>query len=54
MMDVFIHWPTPDLLLSKTCDEIVSWMIEICMKNNLVTSNCNTVKLKSPHKLYKE
>ena len=30
--DEFIHWPKPYLLLSATCDEILSWMIEIWMK----------------------
>jgi hypothetical protein len=29
MMDEFIHWAKPELLLSTTCDEILSWMIEI-------------------------
>ena len=28
MIDDFIHWPKPYLLLSATCDEILSWMIE--------------------------
>ena len=28
-MDEFIRWPTPYLLLVATCDEILSWMIEI-------------------------
>jgi hypothetical protein len=32
--------------LSATCDEILSWMIEILMKNHLVSdSNYNTVTL---------
>ena len=44
MMDEFIHWPKPYLLLSATCDEILSWMIEIWMKNHSVSeSNCNIV-----------
>ena len=48
MMDEFIHWPKPYLLLSATCDEILSWMIEIWMKNHLVSdNNCNIVKIKS-------
>ena len=34
MMDEFIHWPKPYLLLSATSDEILSWMIEIHMKIN--------------------
>ena len=28
MMDEFICWPKPYLLLSATCFEILSWMIE--------------------------
>ena len=41
------HWPKPYLLLSSTCDEILSWMIQIWMKIHLVSdSNCNTVYLK--------
>ena len=48
MMDEFIRWPKPYLLLSATCDEILSWMIEIWMKNHLVSdSNCNTIRLYS-------
>ena len=44
MMDEFIHWLKPYLLLSATCDEMLSWVIEIGMKNHLVSdSNCNTV-----------
>ena len=44
-MDEFIHWPKPYLLLSSTCDEVLSWVIEILMKIHLVSdSNCNTVK----------
>ena len=39
MMDEFIHWPKPYLLLSATCEEILPWMIEICMKNHLVSDN---------------
>ena len=36
----------PNLLRSATRDEIVSWVIEIWLKNHLVSdSNCNTVKL---------
>ena len=43
---------TPNLLLSSTCDEILSWMIEIWMKTQLVSdSNCNIVNLYSPKKL---
>ena len=48
MMDEFIHWPKPYLLLSTNCDEILSWMIEIHMKNHLGCDfNCNTVNLQS-------
>ena len=52
MMDEFIHWPKPYLLLSATVDEVLSWMIENWMKNHLVSgSNCNTVNVETPHKL---
>ena len=45
MMHEFTHWPKPYLRLSATCDEILSWMTKIWMKNNLVSdSNCNTIK----------
>ena len=55
MMDEFIHWPKPYLLLSTTCDEILSWMIVIWMKNHLVSdSNCNSAKSIIPQKIYKE
>jgi hypothetical protein len=36
MVDEFIHWPKPYLLLSATCDELLSWMIEIWINNHLV------------------
>ena len=40
------------LLLSATCDEILSWMIESWMKNHLVSdSNGNTVNALSPKKI---
>jgi hypothetical protein len=44
MMDEFVHWPKPYLLLSTTCDEMLSWMIENWMKNHLVISDndCHT------------
>ena len=29
MVDEFIRWPKPYLLSWATCDEILSWMIEI-------------------------
>ena len=38
-MDEFIHWPKPYLLLLATCDEILSWMIKIWMKNHSVSDN---------------
>jgi hypothetical protein len=40
----FIYWPKPYFLLSTTCDEILSWMIDIWMTNHLVSEGyCNTV-----------
>ena len=45
MMDEFIHWPKPYLLLSATCDEILSWMIEIWMTNHLVTATSQIYNL---------
>ena len=51
MMDEFIHWPKPYLLLSTTYDEILLWMIEIWMKIHLVSdNNRNTVNLYPPQK----
>ena len=38
MMDESIHWPQPYLLLSATCDEMLSWMIEIWIKLQHYTS----------------
>ena len=35
MIDEFIHWPTPYLLLSRACDEILEWMIEFWMENHM-------------------
>jgi hypothetical protein len=44
MMDEFIHWPTPYLLLSRACDEMLQWMIEFWMENHLGSdSDCNIV-----------
>ena len=41
-----VHWPKTYLRLSATCDEVLSWMIEIWMKNDLVSDcNHNTVNL---------
>ena len=46
MVDEFIRWPKPNLLLSPTCDDILTWMIVIWMKLHLVSDwNCNVVKL---------
>ena len=36
MMDEFIHWPTPYLLLPTTSDKLMSCMMEIRMKKHLV------------------
>ena len=48
-MDEFIHGPKPYLLLATTCDEILSWTIEIWTNYHLVSdSNCNIVNLESP------
>ena len=45
-MDEFIRWPKPYLLFSTTCDEILSWVIEMWMKYYLVSdSYCDTVNL---------
>ena len=45
-MDEFINWPKPYLLLSATCDELLSQMIKVWMKNRLVSdNNCNTINL---------
>ena len=33
IMDEFIHWSKPYLLLSTTCDEMLSWAIGIWMKS---------------------
>ena len=51
-MDEFIRWPKPYLLLSATCDEMLSWMVENWIKSHVVRdSNCNTVNPFSPQKL---
>jgi hypothetical protein len=39
MTDKFIRWPKPYLLLSTTCDEIASWMVEIWMKKHSVSGS---------------
>ena len=50
MMNEFIRWPKPYFyMLSATCDEILSWIIGIKMKNHLESdNNCNTVNLNPP------
>ena len=49
--DEFIHWPKPYLLFSATCDEMLSWMIEIWMENHLVSNgNWNIVIPQKNHK----
>ena len=49
MMHEFIHWPKPYLLLLATCNEILSWMIEIWMESHLVSDRKhNIVKAKDP------
>ena len=46
LMDEVIHWLEPYFFLSKICDEILSWVVEIWMKNHLVSDSiCNTVTL---------
>ena len=35
----FIHWPKPYLLQSTTCDEILSWIVEIWMEKHLVSDS---------------
>jgi hypothetical protein len=55
MMDEFIHLPKPYLFLSTSCDETLSWMIEIWMKYHFVSDNkCNIVIAQFPPKKYKE
>ena len=50
-MDEFIHCPKPYLLLSATCDEILSWVFDIWMKNHLASDSiCNAVKPFPPPK----
>ena len=42
----YIHWSKPYLLLLATCGELLSWMLEIWMKNHVVIDgNCNFVNL---------
>ena len=46
MMDDLIRWLKPYLHLSTICDDILSWMIEIWMKDYVVSdSNYNIVNL---------
>ena len=54
-MDEFMYWSKPYLLLSSTCDEILSWMIEMGMKIHLVSdNNCNNVDMLTPKKKLKK
>ena len=39
MMDEFIHWLKPYFLLSTNFDEIVSYIIKICMKDHMVSEH---------------
>jgi hypothetical protein len=52
MMDELIRWSNLYLLLSATCDEILSRMIEIWMKKHLV--GVSNWKIVHPQKLYEE
>ena len=57
MGDAWVHMLVKKfyLLLSASCDEMLSWMIEIWMKNHLVSgSNCNTVILWSPKRFTRD
>ena len=58
MDDGWVHplAQTPPFSRHPTCDEMLSWMIEIWMESLLVSdSNCNTVIYNpSPKKIYKE
>ena len=46
VMVEFIHWEKFHILLTTTCDEILSWMIKIWLKIHLVSdSKCNYVNL---------
>ena len=55
MMDGFTHWRKLYLLLSTTCDEIFSWMVEFWIENRLVSDNilqhCKSIM---PQEFYKE
>jgi hypothetical protein len=52
MMDEFIHGPKSYLLLLATCDETLSWVIEIGLENDWVSdNNCNNGILVSPKKI---
>ena len=53
MMNDFIHCSKPYVLLPTTRDEILSWMIEIRIKNHLVSdNNCNIVKSTNPQETF--
>ena len=55
MMDVFVHWPKSYFLFSATCDEVLSWMVEIWMKIHLISDGkYSIVDLKIPQNIYKE
>ena len=46
MMDEFICWPKPYLVMLATRDKILLWVLEIWMKNHLVSDSVrNTVNL---------
>ena len=48
MMDEFMYWPKPSLLLSATCGEKVAWMIDFWMESHWVSdSNGDTLILQS-------
>ena len=46
IMDEFIHWSKPYLLLSTTCDEMLSWAIGIWMKNHSVSGSKSIIPQK--------
>ena len=48
MTDEFIHWPNPHLLLSATCDEILSWTTKFFMKHYLVSNYIATLYFYNP------
>ena len=48
-----IHCPKAYLLLSATWDEILSWMIEILMKNHWVSESICNIVIYNPQKKLK-